>query len=151
MKKYSKLITGISIAAALFVSGVNVQADHHGSHSKTNKVDRVKSKVKPTKARESYSASAKKIKEAVEAGKLTKEQARKKYTELRKKMAKARTSRADILKRFDRNKDGKLDEKEKTQARKAMSSRGKRPERESKRNDRRGDKRKRKPSRKSRK
>ena len=157
MKKYIKLITcaSIIIALALLTSGVSVQAH---DHSKTNKVDRVKSKTKPTgkkpnptEARRAYAAAAKKIKEAVEAGKLTKEEAKKKYAELRKKMATARTSRADIIKRFDKNKDGKLDEKERAEARKAMSSRSKRPEREGKKRSRRGDKRKDKSSRRNRK
>ena len=125
MKTYIKL----SIGAALLLGGASVaQADHH---HKTNKVTEAKGKPAPKKAdpreaRKKYAAAVKKIREAVKAGKLTEAQAKEKYTALRKKMAghtNSRTAgrRADIVKRFDKNKDGKLDDKEKAAARKATS------------------------------
>mgnify|MGYP001161480543 CR=1 FL=1 len=154
----NKYITSI-IIAVLLVGSTNVaQADHHGDHSKTNKVSKAKAKPTPkkakptdarTKARKAYVEAAKKIKEAVEAGKLTEEQAKEKYAALRKRMA-TRSSRADILKRFDKNKDGKLDDKEKAAARKAMSERKKSSgKRGPKRGERGGNKkRERRPRRK---
>ena len=125
MIKYIKLI----IVAALLLGGASVaQADHH---HKTKKVAEAKGKPAPKKAdpreaRKKYAAAVKKIREAVKAGKLTEAQAKEKYTALRKKMAghtNSRTAgrRADILKRFDKNKDGKLDDKEKVAARKATA------------------------------
>jgi len=125
MKTYIKLI----ITAALLLGGVTVaQADHP---HKTNKVAQAKAKPAPKKAdpreaRKRYVAAAKKIKEAVKAGKLTEAQAKERYTALRKRMAadaNSRTAgrRADILKKFDKNKDGKLDDKEKAAARKAAA------------------------------
>ena len=125
MKTYIKLI----ITAALLLGGVTVaQADHH---HKTNKVAHAKAKPAPQKAdpreaRKRYATAAKKIKEAVKAGKLTEAQAKEKYTALRKRMAghtNSRTAgrRTDILKKFDKNKDGKLDDKEKAAARKATT------------------------------
>ena len=125
MIKYIKYI----IVVALLLGGARVaQADHH---HKTNKVTEAKSKPTPNKAdpreaRKKYAAAVKKIREAVKAGKLTETQAKEKYTALRKKMAghtNSRTAgrRADILKRFDKNKDGKLDDKEKSAVRKAMT------------------------------
>lgn len=124
MKTYIKLI----IVTALLLGGTTVaQADHH---HKTNKVAQAKAKPTPKKAdpkeaRKRYAAAAKKIKEAVKAGKLTEAQAKERYTALRKRMAghtNSRTAgRADILKKFDKNKDGKLDDKEKAAARKATA------------------------------
>ena len=125
MKIYIKLI----VVAALLLGGVTVaQADHH---HKTNKVAQAKGKPAPKKAdpreaRKKYAAAVKKIREAVKAGKLTEAQAKEKYAALRKRMAghtNSRTAgrRADILKKFDKNKDGKLDDKEKSAARKATT------------------------------
>ena len=168
MKKYIKLITVTSIALALLTSGVSVQAH---DHSKTNKVDKASVKSTPKKTngvdwrakgaedRKKYAETLKKIREAVKSGKLTEKQAKEKYSELRKNMGSGliygervpRSRRTDILKKFDKNKDGKLDDKEKAEARKAISKRSKRPEREDKKRSRRGDKRKDKSSRRSRK
>ena len=157
MNTYIKLI----IAGALLLISTNaVQADNKTNKvAKTREVDARAVKAKQTKkdsveTRKKYAEAVKKIREAVKAGKLTEKQAKEKYAALRKKIAPSRTgstSRAAIIKRFDKNKDGKLDEKERAEARKSMSSRGKRSEREGKRDSRRGDKRKGKPSRRSRK
>ena len=127
MKQYVQII----IAAALLLGTTAVQADHH---NKTNKVAAPKkaSKAKPTpkkpnptEARKKYAEAVKKIIEAVKAGKLTEKQAKEKYAALRKKMApqRARASKAGILKRFDKNKDGKLCDNEKAAMRKAMAER----------------------------
>ena len=134
MTKYIKLI----IVAALLLGGVSVaQADHHGSHSKTNRVDKVKAKPAPKKAnpaearKKRYALAAKKIKDGVKAGKLTEKQAKEKLTALRKSYvargegSNRRPSREDLVKKFDKNKDGKLDEKERVEARKGMAERRK--------------------------
>jgi len=83
-----------------------------------------------------YDAAAKNLREQVKAGKITEEQARERLGQLRKRMAQAngdnnksersRGSREKLMKEFDKNKDGKLDEKERAALRKEMSSRGRR-------------------------
>jgi len=136
MNKYIALI----IAAVFALGGSVAQADHH---SKTNKVTQAKSKGSPKKtkasaeARKKYAAAVKKIREAVKAGKLTEAEAKKKYSALRSKMA---PNRQALLKRFDKNKDGKLCESEKATMKKAMEARKKRGE-----NKKRGKERKRRP------
>jgi len=118
-----KYITFI-IAAVFMLGGSVAQADHH---SKTNKVAQAKSKTAPNKAsaeaRKKYAAAAKKIREAVKAGKLSEAEAKKKYAALRSKMA---PNRQGLLKRFDKNKDGKLCDNEKAAMKKAMEARKKR-------------------------
>lgn len=119
MKKYITFII-----AAVFVLGANpALADHH---SKTNKVAQAKSKTAPNKAsaeaRKKYAAAVKKIREAVKAGKLSEAEAKKKYAALRSKMA---PNREALLKRFDKNKDGKLCDNEKAAMKKAMEARNK--------------------------
>lgn len=160
MNKYIKFI----IIAALLVCGANtLQAD---SSPKTNKVATVKAK-KPerrgvrstnkvsTEARKKHAAAAKKIREAVKAGKLTQAQAKAKYAALRKKIAPARSSKAAILKRFDKNKDGKLCDNEKAAMKKTLAERkkkdakrGSKSRRERGANPRRGGDRKKRPARK---
>lgn len=166
MKKHIKLVTSAVVAVILLASSTNAEADHHGDHSKTNKVDRASAKSTPKKpnsvdwrakqfrrdaqnlTKKKYEEAAKKIREAVKAGKLTKKEAKEKYTALRKKYpSPTRSHRADILKKFDKNKDGKLDDKERAEVRKAMSSRSKRPEGKSKKGSRRGDKQRERSSR----
>ena len=127
MTKYIKTM----IVAALVLGTTDVaQADHH----KTNKVAEAKGKPSPKKAapsdaRKRYAVAAKKIKDGVKAGKLTEKQAKEKLTALRKRYvaggSSRRPSREDLVKKFDKNKDGKLDEKERAEARKAMSERRK--------------------------
>ena len=129
MNTYIKLI----IVAALLLGGTSVaQADHHGDHSKTNRVDKVKIKPTAKKAnsaearKKRYALAAKKIKDGVKAGKLTEKQAKEKLEALKKRAwgdrSKSRgPSREDLVKKFDKNKDGKLDEKERAAARKATS------------------------------
>ena len=119
MKKYITFII-----AAVFVLGANpARADHH---SKTNKVAQAKSKTTPNKAsaeaRKNYAAAVKKIREAVKAGKLNEAEAKKKYAALRSKMV---PNRQALLKRFDKNKDGKLCDNEKAAMKKAMEARNK--------------------------
>ena len=119
MKKYITFII-----AAVFVLGANpARADHH---SKTNKVAPAKSKTTPNKAsadaRKKYAAAVKKIREAVKAGKLNEAEAKKKYAALRSKMV---PNRQALLKRFDKNKDGKLCDNEKAAMKKAMEARNK--------------------------
>ena len=119
MKKYITFII-----AAVFVLGANpARADHH---SKTNKVAQAKSKPTPNKAsaeaRKKYAAAVKKIREAVKAGKLNEAEAKKKYAALRSKMV---PNRQALLKRFDKNKDGKLCDNEKAAMKKAMEARNK--------------------------
>jgi hypothetical protein len=134
MNKYIKLI----IVAALLLGGVSIaQADRHGGHSKTNRVDKVKGKPAPKKAnpaevrKKRHALAAKKIKDGVKAGKITEKQAKEKLAALRKsyvsgaKGSSRRPSREDLVKKFDKNKDGKLDEKERAAARKAMEARTK--------------------------
>ena len=87
-----------------------------------------------------YDAVAKNLREQVKAGKITEEQARERLGQLRKRMAQAgspngqsdrsRGSRERLMKEFDKNKDGKLDEKERAALRKAMSERSTRGGRE---------------------
>lgn len=95
--------------------------------------------------RERYQIAAKKIQEDLKAGKITDEQARERQQALRKRLAqsagrggdrdtdRSRSSRESLMKEFDKNKDGKLDEAERNALRKAMSersrSRGERGER----------------------
>jgi len=130
MNKHIKLI----IVAALLLGGVSIaQADHHGGHSKTNRVDKVKVKPAPKKAnpaevrKKRHALAAKKIKDGVKAGKITEKQAKEKLAALRKsyvsgvKGSSRRPSREDLVKKFDKNKDGKLDEKERAVARKATA------------------------------
>jgi hypothetical protein len=126
MKTYIKLI----IVAALLLGGASVaQADHHGGHSKTNRVDKAKLKPAPKKAnpaearKKRYALAAKKIKDGVKAGKLTEKQAKEKLGALKKRAegSSRRPSREDFVKKFDKNKDGKLDEKERVEARKGMA------------------------------
>ena len=125
MKNYIKLVT----MATLLLGYVNpVQADHHHKTKKTSeaKGKPAEKKADPREARKRYAAAVKKIREAQKAGKLTDAEAKEKYSALRKRMAghtNSRTSirRADILKKFDKNKDGKLDDKERAEAQKAMS------------------------------
>jgi len=134
MNKYIKLI----IVAALLLGGVSIaQADRHGGHSKTKRVDKVKGKPAPKKAnpaevrKKRHALAAKKIKDGVKAGKITEKQAKEKLAALRKsyvsgaKGSSRRPSREDLVKKFDKNKDGKLDEKERAAARKAMEARTK--------------------------
>jgi hypothetical protein len=83
-----------------------------------------------------YDAAVKSIREQVKAGKVTEEQARERLGQLRKRMAQAsggdgqsersRGSRESLMKEFDKNKDGKLDEQERAALRKAMSERSSR-------------------------
>lgn len=122
-----KYITFI-IAAVFMLGGSVAEADHH---SKTNKVAEAKKRPAPKKAkasadaRKKYAASVKKIREAVKAGKLNEAEAKKKYAALRSKMA---PNRQGLLKRFDKNKDGKLCDNEKAAMKKAIESRKKRGE-----------------------
>ena len=83
-----------------------------------------------------YDAFVKNIREQVKAGKVTEEQARERIGQLRQRMAQAsaggaqnersRGSRERLMKEFDKNKDGKLDEKERAALRKSMSERSSR-------------------------
>lgn len=144
MKKYITFI----ITAALLLGSSVVQADHH---SKTNKAATVKGKkptakkVNPNDARKRYAAAAKKIRDAVKAGKLTPQQAKEKQTALRKRMA---------LQRFDKNKDGKLCEKEQAAMKKTLAERkgklkrGKPDRRERGGRPRRGGDKRKRPTRK---
>ena len=95
--------------------------------------------------RERYQIAAKKIQEDLKVGKITEAQARERQQALRKRLAqsagrggdrdtdRSRSSRESLMKEFDKNKDGKLDEAERNALRKAMSersrSRGERGER----------------------
>jgi len=170
MKKHIKLVTSAVIAVILLASSTNAEADHHGDHSKTNKVDRASAKSTPKKSngvdwrakqfrrdaqnltKKKYEQAAKKIREAVKTGKLTEKEAKEKYTALRKKYPSSTPSRrAEIVKKFDKNKDGKLDDKERAEARKAMSARLKRPEGKSKKDSRRGNKKRERSSRRTKK
>ena len=85
--------------------------------------------------RERYQIAAKKIQEDLKAGKITEEQARERQQALRKRLAqsagrggdrdtdRSRSSRESLMKEFDKNKDGKLDEAERKALRKAMTER----------------------------
>ena len=95
--------------------------------------------------RERYQIAAKKIQEDLKVGKITETQARERQQALRKRLAqsagrggdrdtdRSRSSRESLMKEFDKNNDGKLDEAERNALRKAMSersrSRGERGER----------------------
>ena len=119
MKNYIKLI---AIGALLLGGTTIVQSDQT---SKTNKRAEAKGKPTPKKA--------------------DPREARKRYAALRKRMegyTNSRTSgrRADILKKFDKNKDGKLDDKERAEAQKAMSEWRKKSSAKGKPNARKGDK-----------
>jgi len=119
MKKYITFI----IAAVLVLGASAAQADHHSKPKKEATAKKpTPSKAKAAEARKKYAAAVKKIREAVKAGKLTEAQAKKKYAELRSKMA---PNRQGLLKRFDKNKDGKLCDNEKAAMRKAMEARKK--------------------------
>ena len=85
--------------------------------------------------RERYQIAAKKIQEDLKAGKITEAQARERQQALRKRLAqsagrggdrdtdRSRSSRESLMKEFDKNNDGKLDEAERNALRKAMSER----------------------------
>ena len=85
--------------------------------------------------RERYQIAAKKIQEDLKAGKITETQARERQQALRKRLAQSAgrggdrdtdrslSSRESLMKEFDKNKDGKLDEAERNALRKAMSER----------------------------
>ena len=80
--------------------------------------------------REGYAAAAKRIKEAVKAGKITEAQGKERLAAYRKRMGegrgdsgRSRQTREELMKRYDKNKDGKLDEDERAALRKAMSDR----------------------------
>ena len=103
-------------------------------------------KVNPNDARKRYAAAAKKIRDAVKAGKLTPKEAKEKQTALRKRM---------VLQRFDKNKDGKLCEKEQAAMKKALAERknkdtrrGSKPRRERGEGPRRGGDKRKRPTRK---
>ena len=93
--------------------------------------DRVSDKARPNSGgREGYAAAAKRIKEAVKAGKITEAQGKERLAAYRKRMGegrgdsgRSRQTREELMKRFDKNKDGKLDEDERAALRKAMSDR----------------------------
>ena len=86
--------------------------------------------------RERYQIAAKKIQDELKAGKISKEQARERQEALRKRLAqssagrggdsgsdRSRFSREALMKEFDKNKDGELDESERNALRKSMSER----------------------------
>ena len=80
--------------------------------------------------REGYAAAAKRIKEAVKAGKITEAQGKERLAAFRKRLGegrgdsgRSRQTREELMKRYDKNKDGKLDEDERAALRKAMSDR----------------------------
>ena len=142
MKNYIKLI---AIGALLLGGTTIVQSDQTTKTNKASKAKTAQKKTDPREARKRYAAAVKKIREAQKAGKLTEAEAKEKYAALRKRMAghtNSRTSgrRADILKRFDKNNDGKLDDKERAEAQKAMSEWRKKSSAKGKPNARRGDK-----------
>ena len=93
--------------------------------------DRVSDKARPNSGgREGYAAAAKRIKEAVKAGKITEAQGNERLAAYRKRMGegrgdsgRSRQTREELMKRYDKNKDGKLDEDERAALRKAMSDR----------------------------
>ena len=75
-----------------------------------------------------YAAAAIKIKESVNAGKITEAQGKERLAALRKRLGegrgdsgRSRQTREELMKRYDKNKDGKLDEDERAALRKAMS------------------------------
>ena len=91
--------------------------------------DRVSDKARPNSGgRERYAAAAIKIKESVNAGKITEAQGKERLAALRKRLGegrgdsgRSRQTREELMKRYDKNKDGKLDEDERAALRKAMS------------------------------
>ena len=93
--------------------------------------DRVSDKARPNSGgRERYAAAGKRIKEAVKAGKITEAQGKERLATYRKRMGegrgdsgRSRQTREELMKRYDKNKDGKLDEDERAALRKAMSDR----------------------------
>ena len=93
--------------------------------------DRVSDKARPNSGgRERYAAAAKRIKEAVKAGKITEAKGKERLAAYRKQLGegrgdsgRSRQTREELMKRFDKNKDGKLDEDERAALRKAMSDR----------------------------
>ena len=93
--------------------------------------DRVSDKARPNSGgREGYAAAAKRIKEAVKAGKITEAQGKERLAAYRKRIGegrgdsgRSRQTREELMKRYDKNKDGKLDEGERAALRKAMSDR----------------------------
>ena len=93
--------------------------------------DRASDKARPNSGgREGYAAAAKRIKEAVKAGKITEAQGKERLAAYRKRMGegrgdsgRSRQTREELMKRYDKNKDGKLDEDERAALRKAMSDR----------------------------
>ena len=88
-------------------------------------------KARPNSGRrEGYAVAAKRIKEAVKAGKITEAQGKERLAAYRKRMGegrgdsgRSRQTREELMKRYDKNKDGKLDEDERAALRKAMSDR----------------------------
>ena len=94
--------------------------------------DRASDKARPNSGgRERYAAAAMKIKEAVKAGKITEAQGKERLAAFRKRLgegrgdsvSRSRQTREELMKRYDKNKDGKLDEDERAALRKAMSDR----------------------------
>ena len=93
--------------------------------------DRVSDKARPNSGgREGYAAAAKRIKEAVKAGKITEAQGKERLAAYRKRIGegrgdsgRSRQTREELMKRYDKNKDGKLDEDERAALRRAMSDR----------------------------
>ena len=91
--------------------------------------DRASDKARPNSGgRERYAAAALKIKEAVKAGKITEAQGKDRLAAFRKRLGegrgdsgRSRQTREELMKRYDKNKDGKLDEDERAALRKAMS------------------------------
>ena len=91
--------------------------------------DRVNDKARPNSGgRERYAAAAKRIKEAVKAGKITEAQGKERLAAYRKQLGadrgdspRSRQTREELMKRYDKNNDGKLDEDERAALRKAMS------------------------------
>ena len=103
------------------------------------KSDRASDKARPNSGgRERYAAAAIKIKEAVKAGKITEAQGKERLTAYRKRLGegrgesrgesrgdsgRSRQTREELMNRYDKNKDGKLDDDERAALRKAMSDR----------------------------
>ena len=97
--------------------------------------DRASDNARPNSGgRERYAAAAMKIKEAVKAGKITEAQGKDRLAAFRKRLGegrgdsrgdsgRSRQTREELMKRYDKNKDGKLDEDERAALRKAMSDR----------------------------
>ena len=97
----------------------------------SSKSDRASDKARPNSGgRERYAAAAMKINEAVKAGKITEAQGKERLAAFRKQLGegrgdsgRSRQTREELMKRYDKNKDGKLDEDERVALRKAMSDR----------------------------